>query len=505
MNFMERVIQVRKELLVSLNGEHLKLRNGYFLSPCSSSIICDDGGLPSNAFSNQENILFPPPNVDLIGWRGVPDGWKKWVKNMHSLHENVWKEAGIHDAIMNSVYLIRRNEEIILSLAAKFCPQSNTFVFPWGEAAITLEDVMVLGGFSVLGSPIFSPIEDTDLEATIKKRLLEEARREVNLSSAKKVTHCQWINKFSNSNSVIQHEAFLALWLSRFVFPSRNDTVPETVLQVAVHLAKGKKIALAPAVLANLYSSFRSLKEKFYENVNEQKLVKVKISALFQLVQVWAWERFSELRPQPNPYDHNQPWFSKWAGARSNPNINLRTLLANSETEFNWLPYTFDSKSLLFFKLYEEDKNDLPLVAVDMEDEQIQVIVRCLRVSELVGLHPGCIEHYFPNRVAMQFGLDQDIPGRIEIQENLRQTLAWENYIRPINDSGLMLPSTLDQPCVTVRYLSWWKNSVARLASTSTSQIIGNKRKPPSSMEEMLVMMVIMKQPTSFIHNQFRY
>ena len=61
------------------------------------------------------------------------------------------------------------------------------FVFPWGEATITIEDVIVLWGCSVLGSPVSCFVENRKWEV-IKEKLMD-ARKEVARSIAKKV--CQ--------------------------------------------------------------------------------------------------------------------------------------------------------------------------------------------------------------------------------------------------------------------------------------------------------------------------
>uniref|UniRef100_A0A6N2KA70 Aminotransferase-like plant mobile domain-containing protein n=1 Tax=Salix viminalis TaxID=40686 RepID=A0A6N2KA70_SALVM len=42
-------------------------------------------------------------------------------------------------------------------------------------------------------------------------------------------------------------------------------------------------------------------------------------------------------------------------------------------------------------------------------DGELHSFVICLHASELVGL--DCKESYLPHRVAMQFGMDQDLPG----------------------------------------------------------------------------------------------
>ncbi|CAN0871247.1 hypothetical protein LINGRAHAP2_LOCUS9794 [Linum grandiflorum] len=60
---------------------------------------------------------------------------------MAAIHKPTWEKAGIFDAIMSSVYPIKRDEELVYRLAEKWCPTTNSFVFPWGEATVTLEDM----------------------------------------------------------------------------------------------------------------------------------------------------------------------------------------------------------------------------------------------------------------------------------------------------------------------------------------------------------------------------
>ena len=42
-------------------------------------------------------------------------------------------------------------------------------MFPWGEATITLEDVMVLLGFSVLGSPVLESVHSSEMRDAVEK------------------------------------------------------------------------------------------------------------------------------------------------------------------------------------------------------------------------------------------------------------------------------------------------------------------------------------------------
>ncbi|GMN51571.1 hypothetical protein TIFTF001_020726 [Ficus carica] len=70
----------------------------------------------------------------------------------------MWNEAWICDAIMSSRYEIQCNKNLVLGLMEFWCKETNIFVFPQYKAAVSLEDAMVLGGFSVLGSVVNSPL-----------------------------------------------------------------------------------------------------------------------------------------------------------------------------------------------------------------------------------------------------------------------------------------------------------------------------------------------------------
>ena len=127
-------------------------------------------------------------------------------------------------------------------------------MFPWGESTVSLEDKMVLGGFTVLGDcdkSLFQCPELVEIEEH-----LENARRR--LIGSKTNNQSRWLNYFMNSGKDYEHEAFLSLWLSRFVFPCK---IGAPVFSLAVNLARGMRLALAPAVLASIYRDLDSLRK----------------------------------------------------------------------------------------------------------------------------------------------------------------------------------------------------------------------------------------------------
>ena len=98
--------------------------------------------------------------------------------------------------------------------------------------------------------------------------------------------------------------------------------------------------------------------------------------------------------------------------------------------DFCWQPYG---------NVYPE-KGRLADVVGECLDEELESWVRCIRVSELVGLNGKCIEQYLPHRVARQFGMNQDVPGNVP-RANSTQKMAWNFCTLPIKDIKLYIPS----------------------------------------------------------------
>jgi hypothetical protein len=87
---------------------------------------------------------------------------------------------------------------------------------------------------------------------------------------------------------------------------------------------------------------------------------------------------------------------------------NVRLALDSTVDNFIWRPYVrYADKCGVF---YPKDEFCLPFMK-ELVDKQMLSYVICLRVSELIGFES--IEQYLPHRVAMQFGMDQDVPGYV--------------------------------------------------------------------------------------------
>jgi hypothetical protein len=233
-----------------------------------------------------------------------------------------------------------KNQDLVYGVVEKWCSETNTFVFPFGEATITLEDVIVLGGYSLFGYRVFTSLEDQEMREVEEK--LIAARQEKSINCWTPSTSMR-MDIFIGRGSEIEHEAFLATWLSIFVFPHKYYVVKSCLFRIAVLLARGYPIALAPAVLASLYKDL-SLFKKQIVHLNKVPdkfplVLEVNVQSPVYLVQVWVWERFKNLQPQPKWINNGDHVLLRWHMVKHLKIKNVRLELDSAINDFIWRPY----------------------------------------------------------------------------------------------------------------------------------------------------------------------
>ncbi|KAJ1389548.1 Aminotransferase-like, plant mobile domain [Sesbania bispinosa] len=419
-------------------GVETSVRPAKFLKPYGKSISQVTSETTISHITQQRK---QHPEIHFKGWKNPQTKWGDWSESLSGKHAFTWNQACICDALLSSLYKIQPNTPLILGLVEYWSPKTNTFVFPWGEATITLEDVMILGGFSVLGEPVTLPVTDDMLAMEAK---LVELRRKMWKSKSKKADQHSWIKLFMEElkSHELEHVGFLSLWLSRFVFPSLPDsTIGTHVFPIAIRLSQGTRLALAPAVLATLYHNLSLLKEQLVSSFKESVTVK----GPFQLVQQWAFERFPILGPKcPNELKLGEPRAARWHKLKSCASDSFIVSVLKSVENFQWRPYAADLKNWCFVSHYKE--NDQLVVDSSNSTEELRSFGVCLCADELDGL--DCVEKYMPYRVAMQFGMDQHLPGKFTVM----LPSCNENF-------SFYVPSRCYKPSVSLEYLNWWQKS----------------------------------------------
>ncbi|CAN6560732.1 unnamed protein product [Malus baccata var. baccata] len=246
----ESMVEEREEMMISPSGGKPFLKKSYFLKPTLLNSSIDEPlfNLPPS-FSSLPSHFEPDTcalKVDFPRWpQQNKSNWKSWVREMAVVHRSTWKKAGIYKVIFSSTYQIKRQTGLVFRFAEKW-------------STITLEDIMDLGGFSVLGDSVLSPLDTAELNE-IEDKLLAQ-RKDIIKSRAKKATTSSWLNRFINGGHELKHEAFLVYWLSRHVF-NDGGIIHRHVFSIAIHLARGTRIALAPAILSSVYNDLGVLKK----------------------------------------------------------------------------------------------------------------------------------------------------------------------------------------------------------------------------------------------------
>ncbi|XP_039832843.1 uncharacterized protein LOC120693463 [Panicum virgatum] len=399
--------------------------------------------------------------AEFRGWPGCPKLWMRWVDKLRPRHEPLWRDLGILDAILAATYRVRRDEGALLQLAAFWSAATSTFVFPWGEATVTLQDVAALAGLPLVGGPVRAPVPG-DLEKEVGA--LEAVRVVLNQSKNRKPSYGVWVKYFlerappdtgasaaGGRGDLVEHGAFLSLWLSRFVLPSPPlDVVHPDTSPVAVRLAHGQSVALAPASLASIYSDLSAIKRRLGLR-NNREPPPFGVSAPMRILQLWVWERFPELRSKmeksPAPDVNGVPRVARWHDARSVLDTRYVFGVLMSPKEFEWRPYGSSSVAL------QPETCGCWVRGQDItRSKALLSFARCLRACELVGMK--CIEKYRPHRVARQLGFDQDVPG-VVVRANSRWEEAWDTYNIEAKNLAFIVPD--HKPGMTVKYAQWWE------------------------------------------------
>ncbi|KAF8722270.1 hypothetical protein HU200_022581 [Digitaria exilis] len=324
--------------------------------------------------------------AEFRGWASCSKLWRRWVDKLRPRHEVQWQELGILDAILTTTY----------------------------------KDVAALAGLPLVGTPVRAPVS-YELEKDVGA--LEAVRVVLNQSKNRKPSYGLWVKHFlerapapdkeesaaGGRGDEVEHRAFLSMWLSRFVLPSPPlDVVQPGTFPIAVRLARGQSVALAPAALASIYSDLSAL--KCHLNLREKKE-----------------PPFGNVR---NVLDSRYVY----------------TVLM-SPKEFEWRPYGSSSVAL------QPKTSGCWVRGQDIATSKTLLsFARCLRPCELVGMK--CIEKYHPHRVARQLGFDQDVPGNV-IRVNSSWEKAWDSYNIEAKDLAFVVPN--HKPGVTVKYAQWWE------------------------------------------------
>ncbi|GKV07204.1 hypothetical protein SLEP1_g19002 [Rubroshorea leprosula] len=251
------------------------------VQPCRDSwYTFQDDFLKFNAWSAKRALKKQKDLVLLEAFKGN-DSNTTWFPSPRDakemLAENGFVEILRATGILKSVALsqtlqINGNVECLYRLVRRWCTSTHTFILAFGEVIVTLEDVANLMLLPIVGE------EDPWHIALM--------REECHVSSFEE-----------GKDSPYVCAAFLTTWLSKFVFGGfPNHKIMAECIPLAIRLAEGVKLSLAPLMLGTLYHRLDVL---HFDEILGASYYIIESHVCLSLLQMFAWERF---RPYHSSY-----------------------------------------------------------------------------------------------------------------------------------------------------------------------------------------------------------
>uniref|UniRef100_A0A2N9EWP7 Aminotransferase-like plant mobile domain-containing protein n=1 Tax=Fagus sylvatica TaxID=28930 RepID=A0A2N9EWP7_FAGSY len=268
----------------------------------------------------------------------------------------------------------------IRHLVRRWCPATHTFFLAWGEFTVTIEYVANLLMLPILGDIDPTRLRLTAVESVIEEELIEGFGGKGASFGGHLAKHSTWVTTFrrrsNKSEKHTRHAAFVAFWLTKFVF-----------------FASVINMSLLQACLWEHLKEYRSKCRKLKD-----------VAAKFEKMP-------SVIANKSVGFRQGFPIIFKWFGAKG-----LAGLMDSLDkgTGFTWRPYSnlvsgFASRSLLLLM------HGFAIGASGLREGDMTRIsyLASVKAGWLPAWSPQGIKYvaYCTHRVTRQFWFDQDIPG----------------------------------------------------------------------------------------------
>jgi len=401
--------------------------------------------------------------------------WNEWVEAMahNKKFFQTLQQAGIYDAIVVASVAddVKVDQQMMEALFGYWCSATNTFIFPWGEAGFTPEDSHIFTALPLRGSDLDRKL--TTKEENLKNRLIVEVEKisVLNREAQREgmVTQEIWLDWFTIEEDIddeLKHLGFLTYWLCKDVFPSAKQTLA-AIFGLAARLSLGDRIALAPALVANIYHDLNVITESIARNQwkkDKSRGVQLKASTRFDILQCWVWERFQNLRP-----NIDRPILQQlrvrmvcWSGMTGKTGYDKAMEIFQDERCFTWRPYSYRRCNWVEPEWYDMESH---VITIEAEDTPAYVydflaLVSCTSVKGLSSDGHVIHESYQPNRFARQFGFDQAVPRESDVS----RTFIYHDC----STAGVQvcIPGITRYGNPTRDYIKWWKTHTKNYRET---------------------------------------
>ena len=157
----------------------------------------------------------------------MPKGWRDWFLRVSEKKARDWVVSDLNQCLTLSLSGMERNDSLLISASYFWSNTLNAFVFCHGPMTITLVDVYMLTGLRIIG-----PMQPYELLGARLKKLA-------------KISDCTgWASYIQNhiGNESTVGEAFLNMWLKRFIFCGSSCGLTYNHKLMAEHLVVGVEI-----------------------------------------------------------------------------------------------------------------------------------------------------------------------------------------------------------------------------------------------------------------------
>ncbi|XP_050889584.1 serine/threonine-protein phosphatase 7 long form homolog [Lathyrus oleraceus] len=283
--------------------------------------------------------------------------------------------------------------KFILALCERWRPETHTFHLPTGECTVTLEDVYMLLGLRIDGKPVTGNVQQPNQICVqmLGVDLVEgegsaKARGQGIKLSSLQLYHdsITLTEESSEQEKVIKTRVYIMLLFGNLLFPEgTGNSINFMYLSLLGDIDRISTYSWGSAVLAFLYSSL-------CKNAQNEHCT---FSGCAFLLQTWGWWRLPRLAPE-NPNDYSFPYATRfittgldYSLTPKNKIIFYRQLLDRLRAQdFIWRPYLG----------LEHQPNP--------EDAAVWTAKTAIMRFTTVEMHQS-------DRVKLQFGMHQDIPG----------------------------------------------------------------------------------------------
>ncbi|KAE9444999.1 hypothetical protein C3L33_23103, partial [Rhododendron williamsianum] len=224
---------------------------------------------------------------------------------------------------------------------------THSFAWAWGESSLSLEDVVILTRLSLRGASVFDPDKfsraDWENIAELRRlgKLAQSGPQTFNPRRRGFLGRLRTLSRVPIINSGSIWPGYL---LSSFVLPNYSaDNPSPTVFPLAVLLARGEPIALAPLFLGSLYRQLDLVHADLARSLGRcDHLSMVHTSFLL----AYFFEHFHTITPLPRTFlaSANRSWAERWFGTSSDASWYEACDIA---VNFTPRPYSFTSPGVV--------------------------------------------------------------------------------------------------------------------------------------------------------------